>query len=467
MSKVKIGSFKRPLSKVAIMAPILLFGLQVNAADWLMLQGIQPETVAPKGVKVPYRSMIPKVWGFIQANYKKDSGDIAYNAGGSNLTPFSLLNPDLSDQSGFNVFRARLALRGMADRENLVDYFFMTEFANNGVNNLAGHRDTATYFTDASVTLKHVPGAKLRLGMFKTPSSEEGLQAVFVSPYVEFTNFSNQQLLERHVSNVGAAQTGRAAGGASTVHYTGTPDGPIGAFRDVGAQVFDTLPIAKDWTVSYAYMIGNGQGVSMSSSNQQMTHYGYLAAEKSFGKGRAYFTESMKYYIWGMTGKRTLLTNDGVTTTEIEADRKRYGVGMTYYHDGIRFEAEYMGAKGMIYTGAKDKNIDPLNEDWQFQYAFDDSNKADGGYVNIEYDILPKEWEVFARYDVLNRLTNDDKGERDFKTLTLGTSYRFKGATRIDFNYLIRDAKAPGNTAAQKVLDNMGNRFAIQVTAAF
>jgi len=468
MSKIKTNSCKRSLSKIAIIAPMLLTGLQVNAADWLMLQGVQPTTVAPKGVKVPYRRTTPKLWGFIQANYKKDRGTVANNAAGSNLTPFSLLNPDLSDQSGFNTFRARLALRGMADRDNLVDYFFMTEFANNGINNIAGHRDTATYFTDASVTLKHVPGAKLRLGMFKTPSSEEGLQAVFVSPYIEFTNFSNQQLLERHVGNVGAAQKGKAAGGASSVHYTGTPDGPIGAFRDVGAQIFDTLPIAKNWTVSYAYMLGNGNGVSMSTSgSNQRTHYGYLAAERSFGKGRGYFTESMKYYVWGMTGKRQLITNDGVTTTEVEADRKRYGLGMTYYHNGIRFEAEYMRAAGMIYTGAKDKDSDPLNEDWQFQFAFDDSNKADGGYVNIEYDILPKKWEIFARYDYLDRLTNSDKGERDFKTLTLGTSYRFKGATRIDFNYLIRDAKAPNNTNAQTVLDNMGNRFAIQVTAAF
>jgi len=443
---------------------------QMNAADWLMLQGAQPEVVAPKGVIVPYRSTVPKLWGFAQINYKKDFGDVLVNGGGINLTPFSLLNPDLEDQSGFNVFRARIALRGMADNENLVDYFVMTEFGNNAVNNLVGHRNVATYFTDASVTLKHVPGAKLRVGMFKTPGSEEGLQAVFVSPYIEFTTMSNQQLLERKVTDVGAAQINGAAGGAATVHYTSTSiDEPIGAYRDTGAQIFDTFNIAKSWTLSYAYMYGNGTGISKKTSDKQRTHYGYLALEDNFGPARGYYTESMKFFVWGQDGKRTLLSTDPTTlvTTEVNANRKRYGLGMTYYNYGLRFEAEYMRAEGMIFTGAKDTDSDPLKEDWQFQFAVGDENKADGGYVNLQYEIMAKKLELFGRYDFSNRLTNDSRGERDFKTATLGCSYRFKGATRIDFNYMFREAKAPGNANAQRVLDNMGNRVAVQVTAAF
>jgi hypothetical protein len=31
----------------------------------------------------------------------------------------------------------------------------------------------------------------------------------------------------------------------------------------------------------------------------------------------------------------------------------------------------------------------------------------------------------------------------------------------------MRDIKAPGNPLAQKVVDNIGNRFAVQITAAF
>ncbi|QSZ41162.1 hypothetical protein GJV85_03220 [Sulfurimonas aquatica] len=452
---------------------LLASSSQVNAADWLSLQGEQPAVVAPKGVKVPYRSKVPKLWGFIQVNYKQDLGTVSdFNPisnknDGINRTPFSLLNPDLQSQSGVNLFRARLALRGMADNDNLVNYFFMTEFANNGVNNLAGHGNVATFFSDASITLKHVPYAKVRVGKFKYPGSEEGLQAVFVSPYITFTNMTNQQLLERLVTNVGTVQTGLAAGGAKTDHYTSSEvTQPIGAFRDTGIQIFDTVDIANDWAVSYAYMHGNGTGISNSSSDSQETNYGFLALEQTYG-GRGYFTQALKFYLWGQSGKRSLLSNDGTTTTRVDTNRKRYGLGMTYYNYGLRFEAEYMKAEGMIYTGAKDKNPDALQEDWQFQYAVGDENKADGGYVNLQYEIVPKKFEVFGRYDYLNRLTNDEKAERDFTTTTLGCSYRFKGPTRLDFNYLIRDIQAPNNANAQTVVDNIGDRVEVQFTAAF
>ncbi len=452
-------------AKLASLA-VLALATQVDAADWLMLQGSQPEFVAPKGVKVPYRSHKPKVWGFIQANYRQDYGTVDTSSG-KNKTPFSLLNPDLEDQSGFNVFRARLALRGMADNENKVNYFFMTEFGNNGINNPVGHRNAATYFSDASVTLKYIPYAKVRVGKFKYPGSEEGLQAVFVSPYVSFTTMSNQQLLERKVKKVGAVQTGGAAGGASTVHYTSEEvDQPVGAYRDTGIQIFDTVKIKDDWAVTYAYMYGNGTGISNDNSNENRTHYGYLALEKTYG-GKGYFTRCMKFYVWGQNGKRVLLSNNGTSYDRVEANRKRYGAGMTYYNHGIRFEAEYVKAKGMIFVGAKDQDADPLINDWQFQFAVGEENEADGGYVNLQYEIVPKKFEVFGRYDYSNRLTNDVKGERDFKTTTIGASYRFRGPTRLDVNYAFRDAKAPGNANAQKVLDNFGNRLEIQVTAAF
>lgn len=446
---------------------VLVSASQVDAANWLTLQGSQPEVVAPKGVKVPYRARTPKLWGFIQANYRKDFGTIQHTGTGKNQTPFSLLNPDLQDQSGFNIFRARLALRGMADKENKVNYFFMTEFGNSGINNLGGTRTLATYFSDASVTLKHIPYAKVRVGKFKFPGSEEGLQAVFVSPYISFTNMSNQQLLERHIDKVGAVQKGAAAGGAQTDHYTSSAlTQPIGAFRDTGVQVFDTVNVHNGWDLSYAYMFGNGSGISNSNSGKQSTHYGYLALEDTYG-GRGYFTKAMKFFVWGQSGSRTLLSNDGTSTTEVVNDRKRYGAGMTYYNHGLRFEVEYMKAQGMIFTGPKDQAEDVLVNDWQFQYAAGIANEADGGYINLQYEIIPKKFEVFGRYDVMHRLTNDAKGQRDFTTATLGASYRFKGPTRIDLNYAIRDINAPENANAQKVVDNVGNRLEIQVTAAF
>ncbi len=463
--------------KLSLLASMTMsFQTNVTAADWLMLQAVEPETIAPQGVVVPNRNKVPKVWGFLQLNYKKDLGTVAVGTSGPsrglNTTPFSLLQPDLSDQSGFNVFRARLGMRGMADDDNLVDYFILTDFGNNGVGNPNGKKEVGTYLTDASITLKHIPGAKIRAGMFKTPGSEEGLAAVYYYPYLEFTNFTDAQLLERTVKKVGAATNVAADNGTTITHYTGVASDAVGAFRDVGAEVFDTFNIAKDWTFSYAYMVGNGTGTSFSQSSDQQTNYGYLAVENIFGGGKGYYTNAMKFYAWGQKGKRTLLSDiDGVgagtTYAEKTYERNRYGVGVSYFNNGLRAEAEYSKANGMIFTGAKDTNADPVLEDWGLQYAVDKSNKADGGYLNLQYEIIPQKVEILGRYDWMNRLTNDVKNEVDFTTTTVGISYRFKEATRIDFNYMFRDAKAPGNTATQAVLDNTGDRFGIQLTAGF
>lgn len=454
--------------KTALKVKLLSFTLlasstQASGADWLMIQGTEPAFAAPEGIIVPNRSKVPKIWGFVQTNYRKDFGTLKINPAGINQTPFSLLNPDVKSQSGFNIFRARLAARGIIDNENKVNYFVMTEFANNGITNPASHK-TGTYITDASVTLKHIPYANIRIGRFKYPGSEEGQQAVFVSPYVSFTTMTDQQMLERSIRNVGEVQTGGKAGGAATTHYTSTSiDNPVGAFRDTGVEIFDTVGFAQNWAASYAYMYGNGTGITNETSSEQATHYAYLALEQTYG-GKGYFTEAMKFYAWGQTGERQLLSNvDGM----IQADRSRYGLGMTYYRYGLRFEAEYIRAKGMIFTGAKDVDANPNVNNWQFQFAVGKQNRADGGYINLQYEVLRKKVEIFGRFDFQNRLTNDVKAEREFRTTTIGASYRFKGATRLDVNYAFRDINAPGNAAAQTVVDNVGDRLEVQVTARF
>lgn len=460
--------------KLSLLASIAMsFPTSASAADWLSLQAMEPDYVAPQGVLVPNRNKVPKVWGFLQFNYRQDMGDVFVNGSGINQTPFSLLQPDLTDQSGFNLFRARLGVRGMADDDNLVDYFILTDFANNGVGNPNGKKEVGTYITDASITLRHIPGANIRAGMFKTPGSEEGLGSVYYYPYLEFTSFTDGQLLERTVRKVGAAATGTATGtGLGIVHYTGAASDAVGAFRDTGLEVFDTFNIDKDWTFSYAYMLGNGSGISLSSSNGNKTQYGYLALEKKFGGGKGYMTQAMKFYVWGQDGKRELLSDvDGNASTNNSAkltyERNRYGLGASYFNNGLRLEAEYARAQGMIFTGATDISADPAVDDWSLTHAVGKDNKANGGYVNAQYYVIPDKLELLARYDWMNRLTNSTTGRRDFTTTTLGFSYHFKEATRLDFNYAFKGAKAPGNTTAQGILDNTGDRVSVQLTAGF
>ena len=437
-------------------ASVLSMG--VHAADWLSIAGTQPSFVKKDGKKVANHNNKPHFWGFIQAGYQKDYGTTFYK-GVKNLTPFVMIAPTLDHQSGFEINRARLALRGMVDKNNQIDYFFMTEFGEDGVTQPAGH-PTHNYLTDASITYNGIPYVHVRAGQFKYPGSEEGMRAVFASEYRNFSTVENQLLLERFLPN--NATVGKDANGNIT--YTGATKQSVGAFRDRGVELFNTTHIRKNITLSVAGMVGNGTGMSSQNASGKMTYYGYLASEYLFGKGKGYYTQSVKAYGWYQNGKRRL--------HNINYDRERYGAGVDYFHNGLRVDVEYIKAKGMIYNGAKDTppaSSLGFTHDWQYQIAAESKNEADGGIVSVQYYVLPKKVELLARYDYLNRLTNSVKDERDFKTTTVGMSYHFKGPNRIDVNYAFRDLTAPGssNPKVAKVLDHMGNLLSIQGTIKF
>lgn len=106
--------------------------------------------------------------------------------------------------------------------------------------------------------------------------------------------------------------------------------------------------------------------------------------------------------------------------------------------------------------------------------------KASAWYVEGAWYIPKTNWEVDARYDVLNRLEDDtpapggpNKGktfEVKFSSLTLGMQYHFNKKTRMAVNYEIRDAEAvdwAAGAGPNDNLDGIGNRFGVQVTAIF
>lgn len=446
---------QRKREKIVLsLAAASMLSLSLQAADWLSIAGTEPTFVKKGGEKVLNTNTKPRFWGFIQVGYQKDYGDILVPASGPkaglNLTPFAMLPPDLNSQAGFEVNRARLAVRGMIDKANTINYFFMTEFGEDGITAPAGH-PSGNYLTDASITYRGLPYVNVRLGQFKYPGSEEGMRAVFASEYRNFSTAGAQLLLERFLPN----NAREVAPGI----FQAAPKQSVAAYRDRGVELFHTEKIQPDIKLSVAGMVGTGTGLSSSNASGQLTYYGYLAGEYLFGGGKAYYTQSLKGFAWYQNGKRQL-HNTNYT-------RERYGAGFDYFRNGLRVGAEYMKAKGMIYNGAKDVDPDPYGVNWEYQIAADKNNEADGGYLNVQYYVVPKKWELLARYDYLNRLTNSTAGKREFKTTTLGFSYHFKGPTRIDVNYALRDAKAPGNAKAQKVLDNMGNLFSMQATLKF
>ena len=430
-----------------------LLSVGLHAADWLSIAGTQPDFVKKDGKKIENHNNKPHFWGFIQAGYQKDYGTI-FEKSGINKTPFVMLAPNLDHQSGFEINRARLAVRGMVDKDNQIDYFFMTEFGEDGITEPAG-QPTHNYLTDASITYNGIPYVHVRAGQFKYPGSEEGMRAVFASEYRNFSTAGSQLLLERFIPN--NATAGTDANGDIT--YTGATEQSVGAYRDRGVELFNTTHLSKSITVSAAAMAGNGTGLSSKNASGKMTYYGYLASEYSFGKGKGYYTQSVKAYAWYQDGKRRL--------NDINYGRTRYGAGIDYFYNGLRLDVEYIKAKGMIYNGAKDTDPAAFTDNWQYQIAAEEKNEADGGFVSAQYYVWPKKVELLARYDYLNRLTNSVKDERDFKTTTIGMSYHFKGPNRIDVNYAFRDATAPGNDKAQGVLDNGGNLLSIQGTIKF
>jgi len=426
----------------------------VYCADWSYLSGTEPSLIVKDGKKVKNTNTSPRFWGFIQVGYQKNYGEkftpTTGAKAGLNLTPFSMLPASLDSQSSFEVGRARLAARGMFDKGNTLNYFFMTEFGENGITKPAG-RTNNNHITDASITYRGLQYANIRIGQFKYPGSEEGRRSVFSSTYRNFTTAGAQLLLERFLPN--------NAQEVSSGIFQAAPTSSNGAYRDRGVELFYTHKMNNDIALSYSGMIGNGTGLDSSNSSGSVTYYGYLGAEYLFHKGKGYYTQALKGFVWYQNGKRQL-NNTNYT-------RERYGLGFNYFHNGLRLGAEWIKAKGMIYNGAKEVNADPNTVEWEYQIAADNSNVADGGYVNIQYFFIPKKFELMARYDYLNRLTNSAANEREFKTTTIGLSYHFKGPTRIDLNYAFKDASAPNNTKAQTVLNNIDNQLSIQATLKF
>jgi hypothetical protein len=440
-------NFKRTLLGAACVLALAGTGA-AHAANWLMLQGTED----------PGASARAKVWGFIQTDYQKDFSDPS--AAGQYVPP-KMLGPDLDSQSRFNVSRARIGVRGTGfPLDSHIDYFLLLEMGNNGIT--AGNGAFARV-TDASVTLNYIPGARIRAGLFKTPGSEEGLQGIATFDYINFSEPANQLLLERlpprsYTPNKPALTEAQLQSGSTLNGFTT----PVGAFRDVGAQVFDAFEVGHDWEVSYAAMIGNGNGIEFSNYDGQYDKYLYLSAEKKYG-GKGPWAEGLKFFAWGQWGKRLLdNTNDSVANPKMY-DRNRAGLGLRYLKKPFRFTAEYISANGMIFAG-------PDKPSFTFASTNGADAKATGWYVEGGWYIPRTKFELDARYDTVD-LFKGRTDEHTFSKWTLGTQYHFNPKTRLTLNYEIRNFECTASTVpctnANKNLSGVGNKIGLQLTAIF
>lgn len=431
---------RKPTIKQGMLAAAMAVGMltatQSMATNWLMLQG----TEAPGSAKKA------NLWGFIQAQYQQDYSDPFVAPTGAEIyNPPKLIGPDLDDQSAFNVNRARIGVRGANfPLDSKTNYFILAEFGNNGIT--AGDNAFA-HITDASITLNQLKGARVRVGLFKYPGAEEGLQAIHVFDYINFTSVSNQLLLERFPTNTNENTTPSPIPNAGQNQFSE----PVGAFRDTGVQLFDAFK-SGPWETSYAVMIGNGSGVNMSDNNSDKDVYAYLSTEKVFG-GKGPFQEGWKSFIWWQGGKRT----DAYDTSQSE-DRTRYGIGTKYLKKPFRFTAEYMKGEGMIFQGPS-RPHDMFN-----------NLEASGGYVEGGWYIPKTNFELDLRYDTYtrdeNQATSKPGDQSTFDTITIGSQYRFNKKTRLTAAYAFRDFSSD-TKAVDNQLKGVDGRFAIQLTAIF
>ena len=447
---MKTLKFRKKVVVGAMCVGLLLGTGNAFGANWLTLQGTEPAGA----------ERLAKVWGFVQVQYQKDLSDP--NGAGGYIPP-KLIAPDWDSQSAFNVNRARIGVRGVAmPLDPKINYFLLVEFGNNGITEPG---DSFAKATDASVTFNHLKGARIRAGLFKYPGSEEGLQAIHVFDYINFTWVTAQMLLERtpnrnYTSNIPPQSL------PPEVPFNGYENG-VGAFRDVGVQLFDWFNVGDNWEISYAAMIGNGNGLNFSDNNDNKDYYLYGSVEKIYG-GAGPRRQGLKMFAWYQDGKRTAdLTNDSIWNPE-DYDRERYGIGAKYLRNGIRVSAEYMKGKGMIWQA-------PHNPSWGIgpgqgnptRPGNGSSAKGKGYYVEGGYRFKGTPWELDLRYDKYDRL-DGDLLQINFKRTTLGVQYFFNPRVRAAFNYEFRSADAPnfGSGAGPNGnVDGIDNRIGVQITA--
>lgn len=445
---------KKTMLAVSCAAALGGINTSAQAADWLMLQGTEPHGSAGRA----------KVWGFIQTQYQSDNS--SPNGAGTYIPP-KLIGPDLDSQEAFNVNRARIGVRGTGmPIDPNVNYFFLAEFGNNAITNPGSG---FAKVTDASITLNHLKDfVRVRAGQFKIPMAEEVYQGIALIDYVNFTDGTNQMLLER-VPN--RAFTGNVAPQPiSSTTSLNAFNQSIAAARDVGVQAFNTFKLDSDWEASYSFMVGNGNGINSSDNDNSKDYHMYFSATKVFaGKGPR--RQDWKTFAWYTTGKRHLDgNNDGAVE---EYDRKRYGVGTRYLKLPFRVAVEWIKAEGVIFQGPDKPSFGLLppsvgNPNHPAN-GLNDNAESSQWSVDIGYYIPNTKWELDFRYADYTRM-EDSIAEFDWKALTLGVQYHFNKKTRLTVNVTDRDVEATAfasGAGPNANLDGIDKRYAIQLTHIF
>lgn len=392
--------------------------------------------------------------GLVQPTFQSDSSDpvqglqgplSVYNGDNTTLTN---IGPSYDSTQSFYLFRVRFGVRGTAI-EN-VNYEFIGEYGANALTTLPSENPSVE-LAEGSITFNHIPGMRLRAGIFKTPGPEESLR--YAIEYINFTN-ATQFLVN--------TQPYKKVSDISPDTFVATPRSGVRAFRDSGVEAFDAFQ-SGNHEFAYAVMIGNGNTLNKVDDNNKLSSYGriqysYLIPGQAHEFQR--LRQDLTVFAWHH--------NDKLTFDDVDYDLKKTGVGLTLVKDIWQFNTEYMKAEGMLF-------LSPLFKDQPggTLYASRD-NEATGWYVDLGA-FVTRNWLLGIRYDTLLQEPVEDAYTRELNTTTFAAQYYFTKQVRIAFNYEVRDydfgkqqlLSAQDASNITLIENSVGNRVAAQLTVKF
>lgn len=422
-----------------------LTAVPAHAINWVMLQGTEP-------AKAP----AVRAFGFIAIDAQGTNGH-ALPAGpwqGQALA-MNQLPPRLNEHQDLRISHARLGVRGRLLDGNI--NYWISPMA--GENPISSNGTPNLKLTDISLTLNWIPHARLRLGQFFSPGSEEGITQVLLRHYINPSMVGSQIVNELPFETDGTPRD-----------QANRPSGPASGWRQSGLQLFDAFRTG-DWEHTYALMASTGSGLAIYNGlgTGRPDWHLYWSSELVFG-GSGLGREGWKLFGWSQSGERELRV--GQTQTARTFTRNRYGLGSTFERGSWRAGAEWIGADGMIPNGTDGSAVPgAVSNDgrWIASYNVLPEARAEGWYLDVGYRLL-EQLELRARYDRLDRGVDRVLDERRFETVTLGLTYRFNPHLKILADYQFRSIEAPllADTAVpNQILDAVDDLVAVRLFASF
>jgi hypothetical protein len=499
-----------------------------TAANWFKLRGAEPDNT----------SHAIEFFGFIQPTYIKEyndrisgavgalagntvAGTTGPDANGEKQIP-GTIPPERKYYSDFIFQRARLGARGtLLPVSNDIDYFFMAEFADNGVN-----RDQQfASVLDASMTFNQLSrgkdksglnnlGVRIRVGQFLFSETSEALSHSTPGRrvHIYMPEMTFQNAIRRTASDNGRFNF---------------PDSvSANAGRDIGVEVFDwaEIPAASGgpWEFSYAAALGNGTTVGEWNRDGNHRQYYWLSFARLFDKTRGPRRHDAMLYGFfqqGEIGFNTDIDGDGIDDLSVaggeynpagpvdvitgeaigptspgtrvvkngfeqDVEQRYWGIGVEYFdrpfHDlgQLRFEAEFSRIDGLIFDGAQFPSVAVNQQYGGFQsIRYDTDGTSQGWYIDAGYDIqqhlgLKNRTTVNIRYDEYDRNRGNNEREANWRTWSLTGEYFFHKYGRATVTYQWRDVNADNRSGTAKtngnaVLEGINQRLGLQLTLFF